>query len=797
MKISELWLREWVNTTLNSEELAHLLTMSGLEIDSITPVSAGFSGVVVGKIIHIAPHPQADKLTLCTVDIGSETLHIVCGAKNVGVGLKVACATIGAKLPGDIVIKSSVLRGEPSDGMLCSATELGLESNATSGIMELYQEAVIGMDLYAYFQLNDRVFDINITPNRADCLSIMGIAREVAALTHTQINKSLANISVPEMLHNSKPKIKIATPNACPQYCARIIRNMNVAVDLPVFISERLQRAGIRSVHPVVDILNYVMLELGQPMHAFDLKKFTGNVNVRFGYAHEVLKLLNNTVVNLNTEVLVIADAEKSLAIAGVMGSYESAVSEQTTDIFLESAFFDPEIISYSTRLYALHTDAAQRFERGVDPALQLIALEYATQLLLTYTGGVVSSIECCQVPDLLPQVISIAFDPNMVQHLTGVDIDIATILDILRDLKMEVVVNADLWMVSPPSYRFDIKIAVDLVEEVLRVYGYDKLQFIDVATKIKCGTIDSLIVINKKLTDFFIARGYYETITYGFVDPQLQSCLYPNITAMEIVNPISPELSTMRLSLWPGLLASMLYNYNRQQNMIKIFECSKIFKVHAGIVTEQECFSGLLYGDIGLLNWSESKREFDFYDMKGDLQALFEYLHLSTVKFIATEHTALHPGKAAKILCNGREIGFCGVLNPRFMAALEITFDVFLFELSVDCLLDQNIKQYHTISKFPLIRRDLSVLMNVSLPATTVTTAIEQLLKKIDIDGCVRSLDIIDLYNGDNIPVNKKSLTISLSLQNTTRTLRDDEINLMIGNIISYLNEKFSITLR
>lgn len=791
MKVSEMWLREWVNPTLNGSQLAAQLTMAGLEVDSLSPVAGDFNHVVVANVLQTKPHPQADRLTLCEVDAGKNTpIKVVCGAKNVRSGLRVALALPGANLPGGMVIKESMLRGEPSHGMLCSVTELGLEERS-EGIMELPEDAPIGVDLRDYLKLNDHVLDIDLTPNRADCFSALGIAREMAAL-----NK-LPLAALPSTTHqpviDETLTIDLQAANACPHYCGRIIRAINPHATTPLWLKERLRRGGIRPLHPVVDVTNYVMLELGQPMHAFDLQSIEGKINVRFSHKEERLVLLDGSDVILNEQVLVIADGKKALAIAGVMGGEESSVQAETTDIFLESAFFNPLTIAGIARRYNLSSDSSQRFERGVDPTLQITAMERATELLLAIVGGKVGPIITAVKPECMPAKISITFHPAKVKQLTGVDIAEEEMITILTNLGMTVERQSAHWVIGVPAHRFDITLDVDVVEEIIRIYGYDNIKAEPMIGSLQAGETNGCEQLCREMGTFLSDRGYAETISYSFVDPELQQALYPDREAMQLLNPISSELSQMRIGMWPGLLASMVYNAHRQQTAIKFFETGVVFDVKDKALKEHTCIAGLLMGEYGTLNWSEPTRAFDFYDMKGDLQALFATLNIRGINFIAGSHPALHPGQTARIMLNDVEIGWLGTLHPRLLDALDLNQDVVLFELLIKPFTGQLPVRYRSISKYPQIRRDLSLLANNEITAAQIEKAVREVVTA----DLLKSFDVFDVYTGDSIPAGKKSLAIALTLQNDNRTLVDNEINTIISAILKKLQDEFAIILR
>lgn len=791
MKVSELWLREWVRVPCTASELATKLTMAGLEVDSVAPVAKPFTRVVVAKVLETAPHPEADRLTLCEIDAGtSQPLKVVCGAANVRAGLCVALALIGAELPGGILIKESKLRGQLSQGMLCSAAELGLE-DASEGILELADDAPIGRDVRDYLCLDDVVFDIDLTPNRADCFSVIGIAREVAALY--QLPCPALPIEEVSPTTDASLTVHLNALHACPAYYGRVMRGINPQAMTPTWMKERLRRSGIRPIHPVVDVTQYVMLELGQPMHAFDLSLLSGPLEVRFARTDEDLVLLNGQSVVLEDSVLVIADQEKPLALAGIMGGEFGSVTPQTTDIFLESAFFSPLAIAGVARRFGLSTDASQRFERGVDPQLPRIALERATILLQSIVGGEVGPITATRLEDALPPPVTILFNPQSVQRLTGLSVSENTMLSLLKALGMEVVGQEGLWKVDVPSHRFDVTIEADLVEEIIRLYGYDKLPSQPLVAPVVAGKTSRYETLGVSIAEALRHRGYHETISYSFVDPELQEALYPEADVMMLLNPLSRELSTMRLGLWPGLIASMVYNSNRQQTAIKLFESGVVFEGQGDALRERPCIAGLLTGEHGTFRWNEETRPFDFYDMKGDVQSLLTSQYFGDVCFEQDTHKALHPGQSARIFVGGVAVGWMGVLHPSITDALDLTGDVMLFELDLSLLPDVCATRYQKISKYPHIRRDLSLLVDETVSAGQIETIVREVVA----NERLKWFEVFDVYMGDAIPTGKKSLAIALILQDDDRTLIDAEINSIISAILEKLYDQFSIVLR
>lgn len=792
MKVSELWLKDWVDYQLTGEKLASQLTMAGLEVDALSPVAGAFHNVVVAHVLETKQHPQADRLTLCTVDAGDgKHYQVVCGAFNVRANLKVAMAKIGAMLPNGLVIKETKLRGELSEGMLCSASELGM-TEESEGILELEEDAPIGTSLRTYLLLDDSTLDIDLTPNRADCLSIVGVAREISAMNQLPMKPMPTVKNTPTITETLS--IQIDNPIACPNYCGRIIRNINLNALTPFWMVERLRRSGIRSINPVVDVLNYVMLEFGQPMHAFDLNTISGGINVRIAEDKEPLTLLDGNEVRLHEKVLVIADKEKVLAMAGIMGGEISAVSDTTKDIFLESAFFNPLTVAGIARQFGLVTDASQRYERGVDPKLPMFALERATDILHSIVGGEIGPVTEVLRADKMPVNPHVPLTIANVARLTGVEINKTDILAILQGLNMSVEEKSDsLFSVKAPSYRFDIHQEEDVIEEIIRIYGYDNIQSTQASGFIQVGEANVNESLSSRLTTWFSHRGYHETISYSFVDDALQQALYPDSESMQLKNPISSELSDMRIGLWPGLVAAMVHNLHRQHEAIKLFESGVVFKVNQGELTEEARIAGLLTGEFGGSNWCETAKIADFYDLKGDLEALFATLKVSDITFVQSTHEALHPGQAACIMRGQEVLGFAGVLHPRLSQSLDCVHPVLVFELSLQVLNKQSIVSYQPISKYPHIRRDLSFIVDEKVSAG----AIEAGVKSLVLNDWLKAFDVFDVYTGPGVDTGKKSVAISLVLQDNSRTLVDSEINQLIGAIINKLEREFFITLR
>lgn len=790
MKVSELWLREWVNPPITAKVLADQLTMAGLEVDACHPVAGSFHRVVVAEVLAAIPHSKADRLSVCDVSVGSGVRYqVVCGASNVRAGLKVAMALPGAELPGGFVIKETKLRGELSQGMLCSASELGLDDRS-EGILELPADAPLGTDLQAYMMLNDVTMEIDLTPNRADCFSVIGIAREIAAINRLGVKSMPMSDMEPQT--DSTHAICVQAEDACPSYHGRIIQGINPEAVTPLWMKERLRRSGIRPLHPVVDVTNYVMMELGQPMHAFDLRKIDGTIHIRNSLEHESITLLNDQTVSFKEPVLLIADEHKPLAIAGVMGAMSSAVQPETTDIFLESAFFNPIHMAGVARRYGLCSDSSQRFERGVDPGIQFCALQRASELLISIVGGKAGPVTSIEKPGMQTPV-SISFDSALVERLTGVHLPTEQMIQILESLGMDVQAHSEAWTVTVPPRRFDIRYPVDLVEEIIRINGYDRLAAQPIWATMAPGQRAPNENIADQVGRILAVRGYSETISYSFVDPELQQAIYPASQPLQLLNPISQELSQMRLGLWPGLIASMIYNVHRQQTSMKLFETGVIFDVEKGVMQERLCVAGLMTGTFSHFNWSESDRPYDFYDMKGDLEALFSMLQTEGAVFVPDTHPGLHPGQTARLVLGDEPLGWVGLLHPNLLDALDLNADVILFELSLSALTSKKPPRYQPISKYPKIRRDLSFLVNQEIRVRQIEMSVRAVVDP----ALLKSFDVFDVYLGESIPQGMKSLAVTMVLQDDNRTLIESEIKTIIDAILNKLNREFSIILR
>lgn len=787
MRVSEKWLREWVNPAVDTQQLADTLTMAGLEVDGVEPAAPKFSGVVVAKVIAVEPHADAKKLQVCQVDDGKgEVSNVICGASNVRKGLVVAFAKVGAVLPNDFKIEAKELRGVESFGMLCSASELGL-AESSEGIMELPEDAELGADVYSNFALDDQIIDIDLTPNRSDCLSVYGIAREVSALLDKPLEKTAGVVQVKAVSNTTFP-VSIQAKQACPRYVGRVIEGVSGTVRSPLWMQEKLRRAGIRSINAITDITNFVMLELGQPMHAFDLEKLSDGVVVRFATKGEKLDLLDGQCVVLAEDELVIADAKRAVALAGIMGGVTTSIQDKTTKVFLESAVFKPEIIAGKARRYGLHTDSSHRFERGVDPGLAKQAIERATKLILDLVGGEAGMLICQEDLSAIHAPVEIKLEHAKVESLLGITLSIEEIRSILQRLQCKVRIEKNVLLVTPPSYRFDLTIDVDLIEEVARLVGYE-----NIPEDVKALAINTTSTMQENQVEAMktalVARGYHEVITFSFVDQESETLFNQQQTSKQLANPISQDLSVMRSSAWPGLIKAAQYNLHRQQTRIRIFEQALQFKNAESGLKQLPSLSGLIVGDVEPEQWASTSRKVDFYDLKGDVEQLINIssLDLEQISFVPVEDAALHPGQSAKITFGSNVVGRLGKLHPRIQSALDITPAIYLFELQLNELIKKrSVKMFQALSKYPSIRRDITILVDENVNAAEIRSNIEQM--KI---ACLQAVEVFSIYTGKGVPESKKSVSLGLILQEFSRTLTDKEIEQTVLLIISQLEKK------
>ncbi|MDC5321371.1 phenylalanine--tRNA ligase subunit beta [Acinetobacter baumannii] len=791
MKISENWLRTWVNPAIDSDTLSDQLTMLGLEVDELAPVAKPFTGVVVGEVLTVEQHPDADRLRVTTVNIGSgEPLQIVCGAPNVRAGMKAPVATIGAILPGDFKIKKGKLRGVESQGMLCGASEIDLEDKI-DGLLELPDDAPVGVNIREYLKLDDNVIDISITPNRGDCFSIRGIAREVAVINQLQMNEP--EIKSVDATITDEKKVVISTDGA-PRYLGRVIKNVNVKAATPEWMEQALARSGIRTHSILVDVTNYVLMELGQPMHAFDLAKIEGTVHVRQAQPQEKLQLLNDQEVELQDDVMVIADDQKALAIAGIMGGLASSVTDDTTDIFLESAFFAPLAIAGRARRFGLHTDSSQRYERGVDFELPLIAMNRASQLIQELAGGEFGPITVAEKSDLLPKREAIELKQAQVDQLLGYKVAAEFITDALTRLGCEVTIQADgEWSVVPPSHRYDMAIYQDLIEEVARIDGYDNIQISLPSMDVQLAKYQDRFEI-AQLRQTVVTLGYQEAISFSFADAKLEKQLNPQVSPLMLANPISSDLAAMRSTLLSSLIPCVQYNLNRQQSRVRFFELGLRFDYQkANSIQDLKQIPTLALVAVGSRepeSWHAKPQPMDFFDFKGEVEEILAAGRVK-VEYVRSERPWLHPGQSAEILVDGQSIGYLGRLHPSLENELDLS-TTWVAELDQATVLQSYVSNFTELSRFPSVRRDIALLISDNINVRDI----QQLIEKTG-GELLDSTWLFDVYTGQGVEEGKRSLAFALLWQHPSRTLEDAEIKSGMDNIIQVLENTYQATLR
>jgi len=793
MQFSESWLRSLCNPSLSSEQLCHVLTMAGLEVEERRAASADFSNVVVAEVLSVEKHPDADKLKLCRVDVGrgvDGALQIVCGAPNVAVGMKVPCALVGAELPG-IQIKQAKVRGIESFGMLCSARELGLAEDH-GGLLALPDDAPVGGDIRAYLDLDDHLITLKLTPNRADCLSLTGIARELSALTGAPLTRpGIVSVAA---AHSDQRAVVLDAPDACPRYCGRIVRGLNARATTPEWIRRRIERSGVRAISALVDVTNYVMLELGQPLHAFDDAKLSGAVHVRYPTPGEKLLLLNQQTVEPAGDTALIADDARALAMAGVMGGEGSAVSDTTTDLFLESAFFAPAAIAGKARNFGFVSDASHRYERGVDFDLSRRAIERATQLIVDICGGrpgpVVEAVSVAHLPSRQPVRLRTA----RVARVLGIHLDAERIEGILKGLGLAVGRQGDDFLVTPPSFRFDIEIEEDLIEEIARVYGYDNIPSQPPMAQMAMMPATETSRTPMALRRLVAERDYHEVVTYSFVDAAWEVDFTSNAAPIVLANPIASQMGVMRSSLIGGLVGTLIANRKRQTERVRIFELGRCFKrdASAGPVAgfdQPLRLAGLAAGSSLPEQWGAPVSRVDFYDIKADVEALFAPRRL---EFIKAVHPALHPGRCATVSLDGRPVGVLGELHPRWVQKYELGTAPIVFELELAALLATPFPQYAEVSRFPAVIRDMALVVPQNQPLAPLLAALRAAAPAI-----VRDVALFDVYQGKGLGENEKSLAFRIVMQDTQRTLEDAEVEAVIANLLVVATRDFKASLR
>jgi phenylalanyl-tRNA synthetase beta chain len=790
MKIAESWLREWVDPDLDSEALGHQLTMLGLEVDGVDTEGAGLDGVVVAEVLGVRKHPDADRLTVCKVSAGGEEIDVVCGAPNVTTGMKSPLAVPGITLPNGVRLRKSKIRGIVSNGMLCSAVELGL-GEESDGILELPDDAPAGMPLTEYLGLPDRVFDLDLTPNRGDCFSVLGVARDVAALTGSPL-KPPDVAPVPASIDDILP-VEIPLPEGCPSFAGRLIRNIDPTARSPLWLVERLRRSGLRGISPVVDITNYVMLELGQPLHAYDAARVQGAIRPRLAKPGEKVTLLDEKEVVVNEDTLVIADDSGAIGLAGIMGGLSTAVSGTTTDVFFEAAFWPQAFMAGRARSYGMHTDASLRFERGVDFDGQGRAVERATELLLEIAGGEAGPLVHQVAETHLPQRKPISLRRSRVSLLLGLDVEDGVVTGVLERLGLTLEANESGWEVVAPSYRFDITSEVDLIEEIVRIHGYDSVPETTEIAASPLLTVTESVVDLETVSATLVARDYEEAITYAFIDESSNAPYAPDGSELVLSNPISSEMSVMRSSLLPGLVASASANIARQQDRVRLFEIGKSF--HGTLEASEEVvrIAAVSCGTALPEQWGLRAIAVDFFDLKADLLALLKLAgDASDVTFRSIEHPALQPGQSAAIVRDDHEIGIIGKLHPQVAKQLELKRDAFVFELDALQALASAAPVADPVSRFPVIRRDLAVIVGEDVSGEDLVRTVASAAPDL-----TRDVRIFDIYQGPGIEAGLKSVAISLILQETSRTLTDNDADAAQAAAVQKLRETFGAELR
>jgi phenylalanyl-tRNA synthetase beta chain len=800
MKVSYSWLKEYVPLA-EPKELAKQLTLAGLEVESVTPVAPPFTGVVVGEVLESGRHPDAEKLSLCQVTTdGTNRLQIVCGASNVRAGLKVAVAMVGAQLPGGLTIKRAKLRGQESNGMLCSARELGL-GDEHEGIMELPEALPLNQDVRVALQLDDTVFEVNATPNRGDCMSVFGIARDYAAAQE----RRYLTVRVEAVTARSKATfpVTLEAPAACPIFASRVIRGVKVGAASPAWLRERLRRVGINSISAIVDVTNYVMMDLGQPMHAYDLAKLGEGIVVRMAKPKERITLLDDKEYVLDPECLVIADARGAIGLAGVMGGRRTAISDTTGDVLLEAAHFAPDAIAGRARRFGLFTDAAQRFERGVDPSLPSLAIERATALLLDIVGGEPGPVQLARAASGGAAYAEgwVSLRRARLARLLGVTVPDEEVQGVLTAVSDRVTNLPEGWRVHKPPHRFDFRIEEDLVEEVARLRGFDSIAESHAIAPQIAGEATESRVPNERLLTAMTERGYREVITYSFVDPALQQQLFPDTPSLTLSNPISAELSEMRVSLWTGLVQACRENLRRQQSRVRLFEIGKKFKVQlteqgrvqGGELTEIETLAGIATGTRWPEQWGVAREPVDFYDVKADLMDAFTLTgDAASVRFEAENLSCLRPGRAARIYRGDAAVGWLGELHPQIAKAVNLSSTAFLFELEIGEAFVAKSLHFNKISKFPSVRRDLAIVVDENLPLAVLRENVS-----VSASGLLHELRVFDVYRGPGLETGRKSVALGLILQDSSRTLTDVDADAVVTKVVARLRDELSATIR
>jgi phenylalanyl-tRNA synthetase beta chain len=793
MRVNLDWLRDWVELGNDAERVAAELTASGLEVEAIEPIGAPLPGIVIAQVLSTARHPNADRLTVCMVEDGRGPVQVVCGAPNVAAGIKAPFARVGAILPSGTAIGAAELRGVQSNGMLCSAKELGVPDD-TNGLLLLENDAPVGEPFAEYGRLDDAVLELNVTPNRGDCFSVLGIAREIAARRGIALNRPDPR-PVPIELADRFP-VELSAGAACPRFAGRIVRGLHPGIRSPLWLRERLRRTGVRAIHPVVDVTNYVMLELGQPLHAYDLAKLAGGIDVRFARGGESLVLLDGRTVELRDDVLVIADDRGPIGLAGIMGGQSTAVEAGSTSIFFESAFFSPDVLAGRARRYGLQTDASQRFERGVDPSQQQRAIERATELLLGICGGECGPLVLTERADEVPRRSPVKLRRARASALLGLAVPDDQVERLLGRLEMRLERETGGWLVTPPAFRFDITIEEDLVEEIGRMVGYDKLPSTPGLGQALLGRSTESRVCAARLSDLLTARGYSEIITYSFIDEALEQALNPGSAPVRLENPIASDMAVLRRSLWPGLINAAGQNLSHQRGRLKLFELGPQFEAEGQGVREASVLAGLALGSRAPEHWDGAGPDLDFYDVKGDVEALLRLTgRFDEVCFEAATHPALSPGRTARIVLGDAKVGWLGALHPALQSRLDrpqhSTSTAIVFALQMDAFAAQT-PAFRSYSKFPSIRRDLAVVVDEKVTAASVVSAV-----RASAGDLLQHVLVFDVYRGKGVDSSRKSIGLGLILQDASRTLTDADADRTIASVTLRLESELGATIR
>jgi len=791
VKITHSWIREFGPLAATPAELAEQLTLAGLEVESVTPVAPPFSGVVVGEVLAVSRHPDAEKLSVCQVTTdGANRLQIICGARNVRAGLKVAVAMVGAQLPGNIAIKRAKLRGLESMGMLCSARELGM-GDEHDGILELPESLAVNRNVREALDLDDSVLEVNATPNRGDCMSVFGIARDYTAARERRYLKY--HVAPVAAGHKDVLPVAIEAAAGCPIFGSRVIRGVRPQAQSPAWLRERLRRVGINSISPIVDVTNYVMIELGQPLHAYDFKRLAGRITVRAAKPGERVTLLDDGEYTLDPEFMVIADEGGAIGLAGIMGGRDTAIGDATTEVLLEGAHFTPAAIAGRARRLGLFTDAAQRFERGVDPSLPPVALERATALLIEIAGGVAGPLQVTKAAGAAEPQRWVRLRRSRLARLLGAPVPDDEVRSLMCAIAEHVETQPEGWRVESPAHRFDLKIEADLIEEVARLRGFESIPESHAVGRQVPGYAPESRVLEDRLLHAMVDAGYREAITYSFVDPAVQRLLFPDTPSLALLNPISADLSEMRVSLWSGLIVACRENLRRQQSRVRLFEVGNKFEVSGAGLREVQTLCGVAAGPRWPEQWGSAREALDFYDVKADVQNVLALAgEASTVRFEADAMPCLRPGRAARIFRGSTAIGWLGELHPQLVKSLNFTNTVFLFELEIDAAFGCKPSQFKRISRFPSVRRDLAVVLDES-----VTLAVLQENVSVSASDLLSELRVFDVYRGPGVDSGRKSIALGLILQDSSRTLTDVDADAVVNSVVARLRDVLSATIR